>query len=517
MKNLWIVFFLMLVWSCSHKKNKRTDAFDFIPENTSFIIDVKNPEAINTNFEGSHIIKSSSNPKEISPLRASIKLMEQLKTPNNLIVAFAKDSINYSVITPYKDSLITAKNANFKSIGKSTFKKHHIDTKIIANDTLFVSVIDSFLIISNTIKQIEKSISNENSSNFDYLRRFKSDTPLSIHIISDSKIASTDSSYEALYGLNNQSLFDMDIAQDYFSLSGIRKSTDSSSVVRPYFDKSLPNENKLPHIIPNSTKRFISFTANNFDEMASKFLERDTLNLEPPSNTLSDLINEIGTFNMNTGSAFAIRSIDIDAIKESINSVIKETFRQINIYDLEDDKDIRSLFLPLINITSVNYYVILDDFIIFTETLDHSRDLISSYSNKSTLNNSGVYKSLQDKISDEASILYFSNASVLDSVLSTNLPYHLKHGLLNTNFNKNHTQVLQVINDHGFAHVNVLIQDLKEKAPSNSISEVFNIALNNELLHAPQLLKNHVNGQMDILVQDIENTLYLISNRGKIL
>ena len=45
---------------------------------------------------------------------------------------------------------------------------------------------------------------------------------------------------------------------------------------------------------------------------------------------------------------------------------------------------------------------------------------------------------------------------------------------------------------------------------------MLSVNLEAELLTEPVLVKNHLNNQMDIAVQDINNTLYLISNKGTI-
>ena len=57
----------------------------------------------------------------------------------------------------------------------------------------------------------------------------------------------------------------------------------------------------------------------------------------------------------------------------------------------------------------------------------------------------------------------------------------------------------------------------KVKAEANSISEEFNIKLDADILTNPQFVTNYTNNQKDIAVQDINNNLYLISNKGEVL
>ena len=66
-------------------------------------------------------------------------------------------------------------------------------------------------------------------------------------------------------------------------------------------------------------------------------------------------------------------------------------------------------------------------------------------------------------------------------------------------------------------HVNININKNKSRAVSNTISEEFNITLDADVLTNPQFVTNYRSNQEDIVVQDINNNLYLISNQGKIL
>ncbi len=516
MKNTLIVFLLLLISSCAQDHNKRNETFDFIPDNTSLVIKVKNLEALNNEILENSIVNWSSDSSHNNSFKSSLQLINKFETQNDVIVAFAKDSISYSIVTKYTDSIIRNDSNNIQSIKQFTFKAHNIDQKIIASDTLYTSVIDSFFIASNSLKQIEKTI-NITTRHVDYAQLLESDAPISIHVAPNFEVDNMDSINKSFSILNCQSIFDVDSAQDYFSLNGILKVRDSSKSHLSYINRTLPQENKIPNILPDNTQKFISYTADDFTIVQSKFMPLDSISNENDTNTISNLINEISSFEINGRHAFALRSIDINALSESINSSLSEIFRQVHINAIDVDENLKPLFYPLIDISKVSFYFALDEFMVFTESMDDAQKIISSYTNKATLIHSNAYKNIHDKISDESSILYYANSSELDAVISNNVSYHLKHGLLNQKFDKNHVQVLQIINDNGFSHVNLIIQELKERARLNSISEEFNIILDNDLLNAPQLVKNHVTEQMDIVVQDIENNLYLITNRGKIL
>ncbi|WAC03450.1 hypothetical protein N7U66_08165 [Lacinutrix neustonica] len=76
---------------------------------------------------------------------------------------------------------------------------------------------------------------------------------------------------------------------------------------------------------------------------------------------------------------------------------------------------------------------------------------------------------------------------------------------------------LQFIYDTDYAHLNAIIKKDKGRTESNTVTEVLNIKLDVKLLNDPQFVINHRTKQKEIVVQDINNKLYLISNTGNIL
>jgi hypothetical protein len=75
---------------------------------------------------------------------------------------------------------------------------------------------------------------------------------------------------------------------------------------------------------------------------------------------------------------------------------------------------------------------------------------------------------------------------------------------------------LQFIADDGFYHSNILIKKITEEDEQNTVTSAFNVQFNTDLATLPQFVTNHNNRKKEIIVQDQENNLYLISNGGKV-
>ena len=79
------------------------------------------------------------------------------------------------------------------------------------------------------------------------------------------------------------------------------------------------------------------------------------------------------------------------------------------------------------------------------------------------------------------------------------------------------SSAIQFIYDSNFAHVNGIIKKVKDRVSPNTVTEELNIKLESEILSNPQFVINHTTNQKEIIVQDVNNNLYLISNKGKVI
>jgi len=94
----------------------------------------------------------------------------------------------------------------------------------------------------------------------------------------------------------------------------------------------------------------------------------------------------------------------------------------------------------------------------------------------------------------------------------------IQHELAEVNPKNYPLAALQFIYDRDFAHVNLVCKEANKGKPSAGlVSQILQIQLDEVLLNDPQFFSNHRTGGKDIVAQDINNVIYLISNNGKVL
>jgi hypothetical protein len=84
----------------------------------------------------------------------------------------------------------------------------------------------------------------------------------------------------------------------------------------------------------------------------------------------------------------------------------------------------------------------------------------------------------------------------------------------NNDFTENSFQLVQ---DNGIIHFNAVISKDTNEDENLKISKLFDVEIDEEIIMYPHFVKNHVTKNLDIVVQDTKNNLYLISKDGKVI
>ena len=75
----------------------------------------------------------------------------------------------------------------------------------------------------------------------------------------------------------------------------------------------------------------------------------------------------------------------------------------------------------------------------------------------------------------------------------------------------------QLVQDNGIIHFNAVISKETNEDENLKISKLFDVEIDEEIIMYPHFVKNHVTKNLDIVVQDAKNNLYLISKDGKVI
>ena len=476
-------------------------------------------ENLSMAIEHNELLSAVSNYSKLKTLKQQLQILKHFNIENRFLICLSEtdsDSLNFTVITKTNQESLTLDSISNIISETFTSKKNTITKTTINGQTLFSKMIDSVFIGSNVLSIIEKTNpKNTIDPDLEHIYNISSkEKSLSIILsLKKDKIKPYFFMDDTLnqQQFSNYMLLDIDISQDNLVYNGITKATDSTESLINVFKNTVPQENKIARIAPKDADYVLSYTYNNFKTLYNniqKFSKKDSL---VPS-TIFDNSIEIGLIQLNDQQAVALKSIDAAMTQEAFGSEdVIETFRDVTIHTFDKPDIFQETVSPLIHFESASKYMVLNDFFVFSDSTDFLKSIISNYQSNTALSESNEFKSIMLDLSDASSIFIYNNASTLNTMLNKNFEEQL-----NLKIESYKASAIQFIYDTDFAHVNAAFKTYKSRGAANSVSEELDITLDAELLSAPQLFTNHTNNQKDIVVQDINNNLYLISNQGKI-
>ncbi|WP_299398297.1 ribonuclease HII [uncultured Gelidibacter sp.] len=518
MRTIWLLLTFILVISCDTDSKQHSNLINLVPNNSSVIVRTTSIAGLKNVFKNNSLLNQFSG-KTIQNLNSKLDFLDHLKPSDEVLMTFGKlksDSLQVSIITKYHkdlfnlDSVPNHSRETFTSQGNSL-------TKTTIDNTIIYSVIKDSIFFASNDRSLTESAFQKKESDPELNRLYQTiGTGTSVSIIVNTKNKAfkphlfIDKELNTVQ-LTNYMLLDADLTQDQLKFDGITTAKDSLKSLINVFKNTTPQENQLPNIAPSDVDGFLSFTFNNykiFNENLSAFRTPDSV----LDTSIFESVLEVGTFDKNEHQAVFLNSIDAPNMSNflGIQNTI-ETYRDITIYGYDQPALFSKVFGPFINYKNATNYIRIDDYFVFSDHIDLLKDVVSSFQNSTTLSTSATFEDMMEQLSDESSLFAYTNADQLKSIINSN--FDLETAVNPDGFN---ASAIQFVYDTDFAHVHAISQKNKKKLTSTAVYEDMSVTLDADLLTNPQFVNNHTNNQMEVVVQDVNNNLYLISKDGKV-
>lgn len=526
MKRIFILLLTILFVGCTTETTlKEYSLLKFAPQDASVILQINNLEGFQSELKNNQLLQSFKNPKFKQDFNSFVTYLKYIKPTSKSLLCFnelGKDSFEYTFVTKSHPELIvldSLQKATTKSISYNntsiieTRMGKHVNYTFYA-DSIFVNS-SSQLLIENCIRSYKKATISEalkkvyatidESKSATLLATPKQISPLLQHLFpnADTKFVKT---------LGEQMALDIDVLQDEISFTGIITENDSLSHALSSLKNTSPREHKMSKVIPSF---FTYFTTVTFDSYAKFHPEKE--------NSLLDALEEVSSFSFNESNFVGLRFISSsnEARTQLETNTEETTARSIKIYKNEDAALFQKHFTPFITTFDNTYYVILDEYIVFTNEagLKDLALLIGLYKDEQTLAFQKNYQETIGNLGDESSLVTFINTEKFKKTIAQSVQKSYKKEVSSINLDDYPFAAIQFTNEKGsnYAHVHGILKRNTAKPTKNTVSQILNIVLDNPVATDPKFVKNHITKRKEIVVQDDKNVLYLISTQGKIL
>lgn len=536
MKYIFLTCISFLFFACTTSNKKTTTEIPFIPNEANIIIKCTNLKKLQSHINNNAL--NQSNKKNI--LTNYFKNISALPilTPQDqdfylcysplgkselgttIVIPISNISLSAEVIQKNTSGSFTYNNQEYKEItwNEKTFYTTKLDSNWIATDNK--------LLIENSIRQYQNNDISDIGLQ-ESLEALDNNKSFSVLIKNNSLEDLSNRFFPNLKQDNNKhwsgwTAGDYTINTNAIIFDGIYKPQDSIYDYTSIFSKTNAQQNRLAEITPTKAKSFTSYTFDNFEQLSRNLALYNGKELDFETDIIDDFIaecEEFGTIRLSNYSldVFTLINNELDISNYIASNGIAENYRDTSIYKTTTPMNFSDKLKPLLKTREHNYYAQLNEFLIFSETTNGLKELISAIKNEDTLIENKWFDDFNEEITGESNILHISNTADLITELATYVDPKFSDNWKKTNVKDHKLTAIQLTADTNFSHIHQVISKNEASKTKGKVNQAASIFLDNHLQSDPQLVKNHLTKGMDALVQDKNNTLYLLSNTGNVL
>lgn len=528
-----------------------------IPYHSSVILKINKPDKIFSIFNNKIICNKLSSIGRIEEYNKDLKKINnfyntyKIDPKNSLFISFLKDgtSSNGFLLSSELDleSIKKIKN-KFLDNNYKIFNYDNIEIYNIDNDSInvFLTNINNIICISSSKTIIEDAIKSSNSEyNFVNNDRFlniyntinkSSDINVIYNLNNLVKATKTDliDDIKLLNNLSDWVASDLKINDDKIILNGFNLIDYELSAYADILNQQDSKKINIIKFIPENTNYLFAIGFNNIKKLYlnnNKLLEKNNKIWEIEkfktkiqkkykfdyNEFIDHLENEAGVFScgaINEESQFTYfkskESIHAySLLQKIIDSKKSSTYLNKEINYIIDDKLTYNIFGNRFNYSQQNFFIVLDDYFIFSESISNLEYIIDNYISENTLVNNSNFNRFKQNISNKSNIFFYINSMKLFERILSNFDFPFNLDSLN-----NFTGISYQINNNSAYQINNLSfyydEDFKE-----TIKEKWFVQLDTISDMNPQVIYNHSLKENVIVIQDLANKIYYLTDNKK--
>ena len=311
-------------------------------------------------------------------------------------------------------------------------------------------------------------------------------------------------------------VMDINLEQAAVSGSGIVSHPDSLPSWGSLFRGTQPLENRLAALAPLDADALLSFTFDNYTQFVrnqQNFLGEGTLQED-----LFSALESVGIIYLKGEEVVVLNMFDSAALEAFLgeDQTGSRQFQGSEILTLRNGDFLSIYFKPIISDFNALYVTRLENQFIFASSAKSLEAVLQAFNSGAVYELNPVYESSSRFRSREASLEFIADAKGMKALMDT--PLFNESGLQeSTPFPSGFAYSGQLVSGSDYYFNNMAVSRIGKPAMRYTTTEVFRLQLDAEVATKPQFVINHRNRKKEIVVQDAENKLYLISPEGKIL
>ncbi|MCL6267847.1 ribonuclease HII [Flagellimonas myxillae] len=514
---------------CCKPEVQSTDSLlDHLLPSSSLIVKINNLSNFKSELKNSAFLEKIQNLGIYQDLEGKLNGLDHLDSEASCLLAFYEVGKNNHEFIMTLEKGATTFNADSipnRTVENLTYQNKNITKYTLGDQEVYSAIVDDALHLTSSQILMENMLRSPkaNAGDETLKRLYNTSTPaktatLFFNMDEPSSLPSSQikESENRLQAFSDWLSLDFEANSDHLSLSGVTLASDSTKNFINLFKGTHSLAHRTPQYAPQNTQALIAYT---FDDY-SVFAENQNVYLDrvKPVDSLFKTVEELGVIHVNNEKVVLLNAYGAESISTFLESdkTGSTTYQGNEIISLKTNTLLTDGFDPLLTDFKSNFCSILEDTFVFSENREELQTLLSNYKSRSTFDQTTVFQTAAGTLASESSILFVSTASGIRYFADEDLVSTLSNNLKPSDL-KDHAFAAQFVSDNGFSHANMTISKIAKSSSSKSVTPLFTLELDTDLAIDPQFVKNHRTNKQEVVVQDQNNVLHLISTDGKIL
>lgn len=515
-----LILFATLL-SCDSEQRTATDLSDFVPENANLVFKSNTFKTFRSDVSNNTLLANFKDADLFALLNSKKTLLPYLNSSSPTVLSIRKrnDSVlDYTFATKLDSTVFQIDSLPNKSIETLSYKDVSLQRISLGESNGFTAIRDSVFIASSSQTLLQELLTSKRSASKNFKKAFSALKNNELTTILQHPTYRFPSGEK--HKLGTYASIDVTIDPNGITASGVALVRDTLPQLLAVFKGQIPQQNDLEAVLPTSATGAVSITISDaaqfFENLGTYRKER----IQDPSLALFGSVNEIGEIHLPGGNAVVLKSIDPELTQEALAVYLSEsdTFKDTQLYSFTNGALFKNHFAPFCTTENTKVHFQLDSFFVFTENSSVAETIISTYKNNTSLAKNVSFEQSSNAISNASSFLSYGMNANTSQPLYNLFQADRMEVFPSKPLNGYPLTLLQYSFDRDFAHIHFVCQESNSKELiSGNLSELFSKTLDTDILGAPYFFSDHRSGTKNVAVQDISNTLYLLSNSGKTL
>lgn len=532
LRPFWLAICLMFVLaSCSDKPSDIPVSLTYFPKDAAMFIRINNYGAFRNSLETHPIFQKAAKLQALTPLLDKLESLKTIQPEGQLLVGLYEEGLGqlaYLIVAENKTRFFDLTGVADKAEETLTYQDRAMKKYTIGNQEVFAMLEKELILVSSSRLILEKLVRTGPNTELseDFLKVYRAaDTDKEATLIINPNYTSylfrnqlNDTVLPKVSGFADWISLDLESRPQSLVFNGVTTPSDSLLQWVDLFEGSAPDLEQVSDYAPNTAEAVLSVHFEDFQVFASNqeaLLERKITHRD----SLFQTLEELGIMYMGQQHAILLRSYGADQVNEFIEKNTTDTreYKNIRIHFLKKNDWFASSLEPLIKDFDANYCVIFENTCIFTSELAKMNEIIEHFQQGTVFSQAQAYQSAMNSLAAESSFRFVSRSSRMADMLDRTFTTTLARDFRQENFDS-YSFAFQLVKDNqGFYHSTSQFAPLTNRSGNSKADVQWSALLEAEAAIPPQFVTNHYSGKQEVVVQDVNNKLYLISNEGDIL